>query len=153
MCKPTTGLIVLCPKLTEFNTWFFSFLNFNASNASFTVVFSLNELNNYHFVLISCYLRVLFKIAFKVQKTQTRLKWRWSVTIFEIQLCVSTTFFEYNVFLFRINFGITNLLKHYKKLRNDESRKKGSLLPAAPARLSWIFSNNWRVYFYFYFIE
>ncbi len=25
-----------------------------------------------------------------------------------------------------------NLLKHYKNLRNDESRKKGSFLPAAP---------------------
>ncbi len=53
--------ILLCPKLAEIKTSFFLFLNFYAINASFAVVFSLNELNDYHFVLISCYLRVLFK--------------------------------------------------------------------------------------------
>ncbi len=39
----------------------FLFLIFCANNASFDVVFSLNELNDYHVVLISCYLNVLFK--------------------------------------------------------------------------------------------
>ncbi len=48
----------MCPKLAEIKTWFFLFLNFYAINASFAVVFSLNELNDSHFVLISCYLRV-----------------------------------------------------------------------------------------------
>ncbi len=48
----------------------FLFLIFYAINASFAVVFSLNELKDSHFVLMSCYLRELFKNSVQSSENQ-----------------------------------------------------------------------------------
>ncbi len=55
---PCIAFIVLCTKFSNFFGVRFLFSIFCAINGSFAVVCSLN---NYHFVLMSCYLRVLFK--------------------------------------------------------------------------------------------
>ncbi len=117
------ALIVIISAVWRFCPWFLSFQN-----------------------LWHCWLaRSLCAVRFKT-KHYIYMKTPETFHLKNMYIYVSTVFFEYNAFLFRINFGIKTLnklwIKSYKKLRNGESRKKGNFLPAASARLMWIFSNN-----------